>query len=219
MALRHVRIGVAVLGLVALLGAGCGGPRVDEKKPLAEIRTEAQKMTSRELRRVAEAYGEAVVEKREAVEDLRDRLEDLEPEELANQGAATLKKDADAVATSIGALSERQLLYLELLRTKVDETKPLRDIDAETATMATDEVRRVAEAYRDAIVKKRADAEAAAKALDAMAPDEKSSAEGRRASKKIATAATSDKALRERLDVYVAKVREKGGNTSGLTPE
>lgn len=218
MAWRHVSIGLAVLGLAMALGTGCGGPKVDEKKPLAEIRTEAQKMTSRELRRVAEAYGEAVVEKREAVEDLSDRLEDLEPEELANQGADTLKKDADTVATSIAALSERQLLYMELLRTKVDETKPVRDIDAETASMSADEVRRVAEAYREAIVKKRTEAETATKALEAMKPEEKAGAEGRRASKKIAASATSDKALRERLEVYVAKVREKGGDTSGLTP-
>jgi exonuclease VII large subunit len=176
-------------------------------------------MTSRELRRVADAYGEAVVEKRDAVEDLRDRLDDLEPEELANQGAATLKTDADAVATSIGALHERQSLYIELLRTKVDETKPLADIAAETDGMQPDEVRRVAEAYRDAILKKRADSEAAAKELEAMGPEQKTGTEGRRATKKVAAAAKSDKALRERLDAYIAKVREKGADTTGLTPD
>ncbi len=218
MASVHLWSAVAVLTAAVLLGAGCGGPKVDEKKPLAEIRTEAQKMTSRELRRVAEAYGEAVVKKRKAVKDLRNRLDDLEPEELVNQGAATLKKDADAVAGSIAALTERQNLYLELLRTKVDEAKPLRDIEADTAGMPPDEIRRIAEAYRDTILKKRAEAEAAQKDLDGMTPEQKAGAEGRRATKKITGAARSEKALRERLDLYVARLREKGADTSGLTP-
>ena len=76
MAVRRTCFSILLL-LLAALGCGCGGPKVDEKKPLAEIRTEAQKMTSRELRRVADAYGEAVVEKGEVVDDLRDRLADL----------------------------------------------------------------------------------------------------------------------------------------------
>jgi hypothetical protein len=219
MALRHAWLGLALLGFAALLGGGCGGPKVDEAKSLAEIRTEAQKMTSRELRRVAEAYGKAVVEKREAVDDLRDRLKDLEPEELANQGAAALKKDADAVATSIKALHERQNLYMELLRTKVDETKARADIEKELAEMQVDEVRRIAEAYRDAILKKRAEADTARKAIEAMPAEEKTGTEGRRATKKIAAAEKSDKALRERLDIYSVRLREKGVDTSGLALE
>jgi hypothetical protein len=219
MVLWQTRTALVLLGLAAVLTGGCGGPKVDEKKPLAEIRTEAQKMTSRELRRVAEAYGEAVVEKREAVDDLRDRLDDLEPEEVVNQGAATRKKDADAVATSIGALHERQDLYLELLRTKVDETKPLDDIEAEVAAMSAEEVRRIATAYRDAILKKRADAAAATKALQEMTAEEKAGTEGRRETKKIAAANKADKALCQRLDVYIARLREKGGDTGGLSLE
>jgi len=203
----------------AALYCGCGGPTVDEKKPIAEIRTEAQKMTYREIRRVAEAYGEAIQEKQEAIEDLRDELEDLEPEELVNTGAAKLKKDADTVAASISALSERQNLYTDLLYTKVDEEKPLADIEAETETLPADKIRAIADGYRQAIVKKRADAKDLQTRLDGIKPEEKQGREARRLEKQIATAAQTDQALVERLNLYVKRLTAKGGDTSGLSLE
>ena len=216
MALRHAASGASVLVLMAIF-CGCGGPKVDEKKPLAEIRTEAQKMTSRELRRVADAYGKAVVKKREAVDDLRDRLEDLEPEELTNQGAATLKKDADDVATSIQALDERQKLYVDLLYTKVDEDKPITQIEAEIAVMPVAQIGEAAKAYRDTIVKNRDEVTELTARLDEMKPEERSGSEAAKITKKIKVLTKSDEALCERLNTYVKSFGSKGGDVSGLS--
>ena len=158
MTFRHAT-SVLLMVLSTALFWGCGGPKVDEKKPLAEIHTEAQKMSSREIGRVAKAYGKAIDLKRKAVDDLRDRLEDMEPEQLASNGAATLKKDADAVAASIASLRERQALYTELLHTKVDPEKPLSDIETETETMDAEKIRTIAEAYLQGIYNGRTDVE------------------------------------------------------------
>lgn len=218
MTFRRAALSLLVV-ISAALYCGCGGPKVDEKKPLAEIRTEAQKMTYREIRRVAEAYGEAILEKHEAIEDLRDELEDLKPEELANTGAAKLKKDADTVASSISALSERQDLYVDLLHTKVDEEKPLADIEAETQAMTADKIRSIAEGYCQAINKRRAETVALEKKLAEMKPEEKEGREARRFAKQIATAAQTDAALVQRFDLYVKRLTAKGGDATGLTPE
>jgi len=217
MAVRRACVSVLLLVFVAL-GYGCGGPKVDEKKPVAEIRTEAQKMTSRELRRVADAYGEAIVEKRDAVDDLRDRLEDLKPEEIVNQGAATLKKDADTVATSIAALDERQKLYIDLLQTKVDEDKPITQIEAEIAAMPQEKVGAVAKAYRDAILKRRGEVADLNRRLGEMKAEEKSGSEAGKIAKKIKTLQASDGALCERLAVYVKRLGEKGDPSALALP-
>ncbi len=208
---------VILLLVIAALGYGCGGPKVDEKKPVAEIRTEAQKMTSRELRRVADAYGEAVVEKRDAIDDLRDRLEDLEPEEIANQGAATLKKDADAVATSIAALDERQKLYLDLLQTKVDEEKPVAQVEAEMAAMPVEKITAVAKAYRDTILKRRGEVAELNRELAEMKAAGKEGADAAKIARKVAALQASDAVLAERLTLYVRRLGEKGVDTTGLT--
>lgn len=216
MAVRRTAIRVLLLASVAL-AYGCGGPKVDEKKPVAEIRTEAQKMTSRELRRVADAYGEAVVEKRDAVDDLRDRLEDLKPEEIANQGAATLKKDADAVATSISALDERQKLYIDLLQTKVDEEKPSAQIEAEIAVMPVEKIGLVAKAFRDTILKRRAEVADLNRRLGELKAEEQTGSDAAKMAKKITTLEVSDGALSERFALYVKRLGEKGGDTTGLS--
>jgi exonuclease VII large subunit len=216
MALRRAALGILALISMALY-CGCGGPKVDEKKPVAEIRTEAQKMTSRELRRVADAYGEAVVEKRDAIDDLRDRLQDLKPEELVNQGAATLKKDADTVATSISALDERQKLYIDLLQTKVDEEKPLAQIGTEIAAMPLEKVDAAAKAYRDSIIKRRSEVADLNQRLAELKPEEQGSSEASKIAKKTKALQASDAALCERLAVYVKHIGEKGGDTSSLS--
>ena len=206
-----------LIALSAALFWGCGGPKVDEKKPLAEIHTEAQKMSSREIGRVAKAYGKAIDLKRKAVDDLRDRLEDMEPEQLASNGATTLKKDADAVAASIASLRERQALYTELLHTKVDPEKPLPDIEAETAGMDAEKIRAVAEAYLQAIYNGRTDVASHQKRLGEMTDEQKQSREARRLTRQIANADATEKALVERLDLYVARLKAKGGDAAGLT--
>lgn len=215
MRVRRACTGVLLL-LLAGLGYGCGGPKVDEKKSLAEIRTEAQKMTSRELRRVADAYAEAVVEKRDAVDDLRHRLKDMKPEELVNQGAATLKKDADAVATSISALDERQKLYIDLLQTKVDEEKPIEQIEAEIAAMPAEKVAVAAKAYHDAILKRRTEvADLERRLAEANTAD--SASEAGKIARKIKALQAGDRALTERLAIYSKRLAAKGGDTSGLS--
>ncbi len=216
MAVRRTAIRVLLLASVAL-AYGCGGPKVDEKKPVAEIRTEAQKMTSRELRRVADAYAEAVVEKRDAIDDLRDRLADLEPDEIANQGAATLKKDADAVAASIAALDERQQLYIDLLQTKVDAEKPSAQIETEIAAMTPEKVTAAAKAYRDAIRKSRSEVAELNRRLVELSAAEKGGSETAKITRKIATLQASDGALCERHAIYVKRLGAKGVDTTSLS--
>ena len=121
--------GNVISGLIVVLMAGllwgCAGAKVDEKKPIAEIQTEAEKMDADELYRMAKAYKEAILDKRDDVEDLRDRLDDIDPDELVSAEATSLKADADAVADSIAALTERFELYVTLLKAKGGDTHKL----------------------------------------------------------------------------------------------
>lgn len=105
-----------LMTLSALFLCSCSGPKVDETKPIAEIETEADEMDADELYRMAEAYRHAILDKRDDVEDLLDRLKDIEPEELVSAEVKALKTDADLVDDSITALTERFDLYVKLLK-------------------------------------------------------------------------------------------------------
>ncbi|MBN2451896.1 MAG: hypothetical protein JXR77_16030 [Lentisphaeria bacterium] len=122
---RQVWVLIAICVAAALLAGGCAGPKVDEKKPLAEIETEAEKMSADDLFRMAKAYGKAILEKREQVDDLRDRLADIEDAELVSSEVTKIRTDADAVATSVAALMERFDLYVRLLKEKGGEASGL----------------------------------------------------------------------------------------------
>ena len=99
---------------------------------------------------------------------------------------------------------------------KADENKPIGEVKAEAEKMSVEKLRSMALTYKDAIVAKKGEVEKfAAKLKDVpltkMMGDE---AKGLRAD--IEGLNKSASALKERFEVYYNKLKEKGGDLSGL---
>jgi predicted small lipoprotein YifL len=114
------------------------------------------------------------------------------------------------------------LLLLAILPTligcgkKADESKPMSEVKAEAEKMSADDLRANAMAYKKAIAAKKGEVEKLAAQLKEIAPTEMV---GEKATKLKADTEKLQKsiaALQERFKVYYDKLKEKGGDLSGL---
>ena len=94
---------LAALGLCVL--AGCGN-KVDESKPMEEVRAEAERMNKEELRTTALAYKEALEAAQKLVWEYS--------ESYAPKGEAMF----EAAQKSLAALKERFQIYSDKLKEK-----------------------------------------------------------------------------------------------------
>jgi len=99
---------------------------------------------------------------------------------------------------------------------KADENKPMDEVQAEAEQMNVDQLRAKAIAYKDAIMAKKADIEKLADKLQDIpltgAVGEE--AQGLRADIDALNQSVSN--LKARFNVYYNKLKEMGGDTSGL---
>ena len=114
-ALRVVCVTLAMLGVGGL--AGCS-EKVDEGKPLSEIKAEAEKLDAGELRAMAMKYKDAIVAKQKEVAELKDKIKEIPITEIAGEEAKKLKDSAAEVAKSVKALTERFDVYYKSLKDK-----------------------------------------------------------------------------------------------------
>lgn len=108
----YILLAVWVLGL-----PGCG-KKADENKPISEVKVEAEKMSTKDLRAIAVAYKDAVVAKKGEIDKLVKKLADIPLAEKLGAEAKTLKADIDNLNKSLSALKERFQIYRDKLKEK-----------------------------------------------------------------------------------------------------
>jgi predicted nucleic acid-binding Zn-ribbon protein len=99
---------------------------------------------------------------------------------------------------------------------KTDENKPIAEVKAEAEKMDASKLRAMAEAYKNAIVAKKADIEKVTAKLKDVPATELLSQEAKNLKADIENFNKSVSALKERFEVYYQKLKEKGGDVSGL---
>jgi hypothetical protein len=99
---------------------------------------------------------------------------------------------------------------------KADENKPVSEIKAEADTMSIEKLRSMAIKYQDAVAAKKVEVEKLANKLKAIPIAEKFGNEAKTITAELEALNSSISALKERFHVYYQKVKEQGGDLSGL---
>jgi phage-related tail protein len=99
---------------------------------------------------------------------------------------------------------------------KADENKPIEEVQAEAAKMDVAQLKAKAMEYKDALVAKKAAIEKVAAKLKEIPATELLGAEAKALQADIANLNKSLAALTERFQVYYGKLKEMGGDISGL---
>lgn len=110
-------IGWFLVVVAVLIAAGCGG-KVDETKPLGQVREEAAAMSARDLRSMALSYQKAIEAKKSDVEKLALRLKEVPITQALGEEAKKLRSEMQELKASVRALAERFRVYVEELRKK-----------------------------------------------------------------------------------------------------
>jgi len=99
---------------------------------------------------------------------------------------------------------------------KADETKPLNEVKAEAEKMSVDKLRSMAMTYKDALMAKKGEVEKVAGELKNIPVAKMLGDEAKELKTEIEALNKSVSALKERFQVYYDKLKEKGGDLSGL---
>jgi len=99
---------------------------------------------------------------------------------------------------------------------KADENKPIADVKAEAEQMNTKELRTTALAYKEAIMAKRKNVEKLAAKLKEIPVTEMLGEKVKKLKADTKSLNKSVSALTERFRIYYNKLKEKGGDVSGL---
>jgi len=99
---------------------------------------------------------------------------------------------------------------------KADENKPMGEVRAEAEKMDASGLRAAAMAYKEAVVAKKGEVEKLSAKLNGIPATEMLGNEAKELKADIDKLTKSVSALEERFDVYYQKLKEKGGDLSGL---
>ena len=99
---------------------------------------------------------------------------------------------------------------------KADENKPLSEVRAEAEKMNVEKLRSMAMEYKEAVLGKKAELEKLAGELKAIPVTKMLGDEAKGLKAEIEALNKSVSALTERFQVYYNKLKEKGGDLSGL---
>jgi uncharacterized lipoprotein YehR (DUF1307 family) len=108
------------------------------------------------------------------------------------------------------------LLALTGCGKEADESKPLSEVKAEAEKMDLENLRSIAIKYKDAITAKKGDVEKLVSKLKDIPATEMLGDEAKELKAEIDNVNKSISALKERFEVYYNKLKEKGGDLSGL---
>jgi len=99
---------------------------------------------------------------------------------------------------------------------KADENKPISEAKAEAEKMDVSQLRNMAMTYKEAIVAKEADVDKVAAKLKEIPIAKMVGDETKQLKTDIDNLTKSISALKERFEIYYQKLKEKGGDLSGL---
>lgn len=109
----------SLLLLVSLAVLGCG--KKDEERPVSEVKTEAEQMSTDELRAEAMKCKEAITSKKAELEELTAKLKEIPVTEILNEDA----KRIEELNKSISSLQKHFDVYYQMLRKKGGDTSGL----------------------------------------------------------------------------------------------
>lgn len=110
---RNINLYLLLVGC-ALVLLGCG-KKVDEGKPMSEVKAEAEQMSVRELRAMAMRYKESISAKTAELDEIMQKLKDIPVAEKLGTEATELTAEMKNLTKSLSALRERfQVYYGEL---------------------------------------------------------------------------------------------------------
>ena len=99
---------------------------------------------------------------------------------------------------------------------KADANKPISEVKTEAEKMDAGQLRNMAMTYKESIVAKKADLEKLAAKLKEIPIAEIMGDEAKQLKTDIDNFTKSISALKERFEIYYQKLKEKGGDLSGL---
>ncbi len=99
---------------------------------------------------------------------------------------------------------------------KADENRPTSEVKAEAEQMDVDELKAMAMKYKDAIVAKEPEIRKLADQLKEIPIAKKLGPEAKEITAEMKALSESVSALNERFQIYYDKLKEKGGDLSGL---
>jgi len=114
-----------LLALCSLALVGCG-KKADEKKPISEVKAEAEEMSVEKLRSMALTYKEAIMAKRADVGKITAELKKIPITEALGEKAKGLKTDIDNLNESVSALKARFNIYYNKLKEKGGDVTDLK---------------------------------------------------------------------------------------------
>ena len=101
---------------------------------------------------------------------------------------------------------------------KADENKSIRQVQAEASKMSIDQLRAAALECKNALMAKKGELSKLEEKVKMLTSDKIISGEGQKLTTDIQSAGKSIVDLTGRLKIYVDKIKEKGGDVSGLNP-
>jgi len=107
---------VALLS-VAVLFSGCG-KKADPNKPIEAVQQEAQAMSAGDLQKSAEAYAEAISEKKEDLEKETEKLKGLTPQEMLGDKGREFKDSMSKIGSEVQELTKRYEIYAQQFAAK-----------------------------------------------------------------------------------------------------
>jgi len=99
---------------------------------------------------------------------------------------------------------------------KADENKPISEVEAEAEKMSVDKLKSMAMEYKDAISAKKEEIEKVTGELKNIPIAEMLGDEAKELKAEIENLTKTASALNERFQIYYQKLKEKGGDLSGL---
>ena len=108
---------LVVMMAALLIVCGCG-KKADTTKPLPEVKAEAEKMDTTQLRSMAMTYKEAIAAKAEEIKAEGLKLKDIPITELTGDKAKVINASIDELKKTVDALKERFTIYLDELKKK-----------------------------------------------------------------------------------------------------
>ncbi len=108
------------------------------------------------------------------------------------------------------------VLVLSGCSKKADESKPIGEVQAEADKMSVEQLRAKAMEYKDAIVAKKDDIAKITSKLQEIPMAEKLGEEAKSLSAEIDELKKAMSTLNERFGIYYNKLKEKGGEVTGL---
>ena len=99
---------------------------------------------------------------------------------------------------------------------KADENKPISQVQAEAGKMSVDQLRTAALECKNALMAKKGELSKLEEKVKMLTSDKIISGEGQKLTTDIQSAGKSIADLTGQLKIYVDKIKEKGGDVSGL---